>query len=263
MDTGTDSVLFTRRRGEMISLVLNRPAVHNALSRDLLLALDEELALIRDDPGIRAVCITGAGEHAFSAGADIRYLNGASALEVRELALLAVAVTRRIEELGKLSIALINGFALGGGLELAEACMFRIAVREARLGHPEVRIGAVAGWGGTSRLPRLVGRGRAAEMLLTGEIIDAAEAHRIGLVNRVVERDELEREGERLAADVLANAPLAVQLTWEAIRRGQELPLEDALRVGVDCFGLAAATDDFRIGTAAFLAREKPDFRGS
>ncbi len=263
MDSGTDSVLFTRRRGEMIFLVLNRPEVHNALSWELLLALDRELALIRDDPGIRAVCITGAGDRSFSAGADIGYLNGASALQVRELALLAVAVTRRIEELGKLTIALINGFALGGGLELAEACMLRIAAREARMGHPEVRIGAVAGWGGTTRLPRLVGRGRAVEMLLTGEVIDAAEALRIGLVNRVVGRDELEREGERLAADILANAPVAVQLTWEAIRRGQEMPLEESVRLGADCFGLAAATDDFRIGMAAFLAKKKPGFQGS
>lgn len=262
MDRGKEPVLLTRRRGELVCLVLNRPAVRNALNRELLLALREELASIREDPAARAVCITGAGDRAFSAGADISYLNTASPLEVRDLAMLAIAVTRQVEELGKPSIALINGFALGGGLELAEACMLRIAVHGARLGHPEVRIGAVAGWGGTSRLPRLIGRGRATEMLLTGEVIDAAEAQRIGLVNRVVARDELENAGERLARKILANAPVAVRLTWEAIRRGRELPLEEAVRLGADCFGLAAASDDFRTGTAAFLARKTPRFRG-
>ncbi len=262
MDTGKETVLLTMRRGELVYLVLNRPAVHNALGRELLLALQRELTRIREDSQVRAVLISGAGDKAFSAGADIGYLHRASPLEVRELALLAVDVTRRIEELGKITVALINGFALGGGLELAEACMLRIAVEDARMGHPEVRIGAVAGWGGTTRLPRLVGRSRATEMLLTGEIIDAAEAERIGLVNRIVGRDELAHAGERLVKEILANAPLAVRLTWEAMRRGMDLSVPESLRLGADCFGLVAASRDFRTGTAAFLDKTKAAFSG-
>ncbi|MFP7753493.1 enoyl-CoA hydratase/isomerase family protein [Thermodesulfobacteriota bacterium B35] len=263
MESDNEQVLFTRRTGRLVYLVLNRPGVHNALSRELLLALRRELELIRDDPGVDAVFFTGAGERAFSAGADIGFLHRATPLDVRELALLAISVTRLIEELGRLTIALINGFALGGGLELAEACMLRIASREARMGHPEVRIGAVAGWGGTTRLPRLIGRGRATEMLLTGEIIDADEALRLGLVNRVVEGSELRQEGERLAGQILDNSPVAVRLTWEAILGGQDAGLAGSLRLGADCFGLAAASSDFRTGTAAFLNREKARFHAA
>ncbi len=262
MEKGTEPVLLTMRRGELAFLVLNRPAVLNALSRELLLALQQELEQVREDPRIRAVLITGAGDRAFSAGADIGYLSRATPLEVRDLALLAVSVTRQIEELGKPSIALINGFALGGGLELAEACMLRIAAEGARMGHPEVRIGAVAGWGGTTRLPRLVGRGRATEMLLTGEIIDAGEALAIGLVNRVVKGEELNGAGEQMALEILAGAPVAVRLTWEAIRRGSDLPLPESLRLGADCFGLVASSRDFRTGTSAFLRKEKAEFQG-
>ena len=206
--------------------------------------------------------ITGSGDRAFSAGADIGFLNTAPPLEVRRLALLALEVTHLLENLGPVTLALINGFALGGGLELAEACMLRIAVRGARLGHPEVRIGAVAGWGGTTRLPRLIGKTRATELLLTGESLDADQALELGLVNRTVPRERLEQEGRDLLQRILANGPTATRLTWQAIHRGLDLGLEESTRLGADLFGLAAADEDFREGTRAFLDRREPRFSG-
>ena len=206
--------------------------------------------------------ITGSGEKAFSAGADIRYLNRATPLEVRDFARMAVGVTGKIEALGKPVVAAVNGDALGGGLELAEACALRVAVRGARLGHPEVRIGAVAGFGGTTRLPRLIGKGRAAEYLLTGRPMGAEEALRVGLLNRVVEPEALLRETEELVREILAQAPVAVGMTWEAIHWGLGLTEEESALLGADYFGLVAATEDFREGTRAFLEKADPSFRG-
>lgn len=259
--TAQDPVLYSREDG-LAWITLNRPEALNALGEGMLAALRAALERAAGDPEVGAVVLTGAGEKAFSAGADIGFLASADPAAVRELARTAVEVTRRIETLGKPVVAAINGYALGGGLEVAEACALRVAARGARLGHPEVRIGAVAGWGGTTRLPRLVGRGRAAEMLLTGEMVDADEAQRIGLVNRVVERAELRAEAERLARAVLANSPAAVRLTWEALHRGANLTLEESAALGADFFGLAAATEDFREGTRAFLEGARPSFRG-
>lgn len=257
-----NSVLLVERKENVAYFTLSRPAVLNALNLSLLLALKEQLELIKNDPDIQAVVITGAGDKAFSAGADIEYLNQATPLQVRELAQLAVSVTRLIENLNKVTIALINGFALGGGLEIAESCMLRIAVSTAKLGHPEVRIGAVAGWGGTTRLPRLIGKSRAAELLLTGKMIDADEALRLGLVNRVTGPEDLQAEGEKLLHEILENAPIAVNLTWDAIHRGLDLPIDESAKLGADYFGLAATTEDFRSGTAAFLQKLKPIYYG-
>ncbi|MCA1703653.1 MAG: enoyl-CoA hydratase/isomerase family protein, partial [Actinobacteria bacterium] len=163
---------------------------------------------------------------------------------------------------GKVVVAAINGYALGGGLELAEACMLRVGVRHARLGHPEVRIGAVAGFGGTTRLPRLVGKGRAAEILLTGKLIGAEEAQHMGLVNRVAETETLLRETEALVLEILAQAPISVRMTWEAIHRGLNLTLEESALLGADYFGLVASTEDFREGTTSFLEKTDPSFGG-
>lgn len=256
-----EAVLYSQADG-IAWITLNRPEALNALSPDMLGALLHTLERAQADPAVRAVLLTGAGEKAFSAGADIRYLTTADPSTVRELARMAVELTRRIETLGKVVIAAINGYALGGGLEIAEACTLRVAVHGARLGHPEVRIGAVAGWGGTTRLPRLVGRTRAAEMLLTGELVDAEAAQRIGLVNRVVERSELRGEAQRLAHSVLAHSPAAVRLTWEAMHRGLDLSLEESALLGADYFGLVAATEDFREGTRAFLDGRAPAWGG-
>lgn len=257
-----DPILLTERKNNCVYLTLNRPALLNALNRPLLLALKHELEKVKDDPKVQAIVITGAGNKAFSAGADIEYLSQATPLQVRNLARLAISVTHLIENLGKVSIALINGFALGGGLEIAESCMLRIAAKSAKLGHPEVRIGAVAGWGGTTRLPRLIGKGPAAELLLTGKMIGAEEAMRLGLVSRVSEPEELQTEGEQLLREILENAPIAVNLTWEAIHRGLNMTLDESAKLGTDYFGLTASTEDFRSGTDAFLQKLKSSFAG-
>lgn len=256
-----DVVLYNEENG-IARITLNRPEALNALNLDVLEQLSSMLDRIKTDSGVKAVILTGAGEKAFSAGADIRFLNKATPLEVRDLAQLAVTVTNKIETLGKVVVAAINGFALGGGLELAEACALRVAANHARLGHPEVRIGAVAGFGGTTRLPRLIGKGRAAEMLLTGNTISADEAYRFGLVNRIAEPDQVLSEAETLIREIMSQAPIAVQLTWEAIHRGGNLTLEESTLLGADYFGLVASTEDFREGTKAFLEKTKPSYTG-
>jgi len=256
-----DNVQYLEKKG-IGRIVLNRPEALNALSEDVLLRLASILDKVKTDDGVGAVMITGAGEKAFSAGADIKFLNQATPLEVREFAKLAVAVNHKIETLGKVVVAAINGYALGGGLELAEACMLRVAVRDARLGHPEVRIGAIAGFGGTTRLPRLIGKGRAAELLLTGRLVTAEEALRTGLVNRVVEPENLLSETENLVLEILSQAPVAVRMTWEVIHRGLNLTLEESTLLGADYFGLVAATEDFREGTKSFLEKTNLSFGG-
>ncbi|WP_102127851.1 enoyl-CoA hydratase/isomerase family protein [Deinococcus planocerae] len=243
-------------------ITLNRPEARNAFSRDMLHQLSSHLDQVREDNHVQAVILTGTGEQAFSAGADIRILNSSTPLEVREFARLAVQVTNKIEGLGKTVIAALNGHALGGGLEIAEACTLRIAVPHAQLGHPEVRIGALAGWGGTTRLSRLIGRGRAAELLLTGETISAEQACLWGLVNRVVPQKDLLDTAYAIASTILKQSPVAVRLTWEALHRGADLSLEESARLGADYFGLVAATEDFKVGTQAFLNKVEPEFSG-
>lgn len=257
MNKQNDSILLIERRGDTVCLTLNRPSVLNAINRELLLALKKELISIQTDPEVRAVILTGSGDKAFSAGADIGYLYQASPLEVRELARLAVSVNQCLESLNKITMALINGYALGGGLELAESCMLRLAVPSARFGHPEVKIGAVAGWGGTTRLPRLIGKARATELLLTGGMVDAEKALEYGLINRVTEPDTLRNEGEKLLEEVLANPAEAVNLTWQAIHRGLDASIDESARLGADFFGLVASTEEFRERTGAFLRRRK------
>jgi enoyl-CoA hydratase len=256
-----DVVRYQEKKG-IGWITLNRPEALNALNKDVLQQLASILNKVRTDDVVRAVIITGAGEKAFSAGADIKFLNQATPLEVRELARLAVTVNNKIETLGKVVVAAINGYALGGGLELAEACMLRVAVRHARLGHPEVRIGAIAGFGGTTRLPRLVGKGRAAEFLLTGNLMSAEEAQHTGLVNRVVETEKLLQETETLVLEILSQAPVSVRMTWEAIHRGLNITLEESTLLGADYFGLVASTEDFREGTKSFLEKTTPSFGG-
>lgn len=259
--SSTDSVLYQQTAG-IAWLTLNRPAALNALNREMLQQLAMRLTQIQADEALKAVIITGSGEKAFCAGADIAYLHQASPLAVREFAQQGIAVNQQIETLGKPVIAAINGYALGGGLGLAESCWLRVAVSTARFGHPEVKIGAVAGFGGTTRLPRLVGRGRAAELLVRGRIVDAEEALRIGLVSEVVAAADLLATTEALARDILAQSPTAVRLTWEALHRGLNLSLEESAMLGADYFGLVAASADFRIGTRAFLDKRTPVYIG-
>lgn len=256
-----EPVLYQENDGVAL-VTLNRPEALNALNTAVLERLSVLLDKARTSESAKAVIITGSGKSAFSAGADIKFLSQATPLEVREFARLAVLVNHQIETLGKVVVAAINGHALGGGLELAESCMMRVAVRNARLGHPEVRIGAVAGFGGTTRLPRLVGKGRAAELLLRGRVVAAEEALQIGLVQSVVAPEALLAETDAIVRDVLAHSPIAVKLTWEAIHRGLNMTLEESALLGADYFGLVATTDDFRSGTKAFIEKKDPSYTG-
>ncbi len=255
------SVLLQERDGIAL-ITLNRPEALNALNLNVLQRLSLLFDQVRASESVKAVIVTGSGKSAFSAGADIGFLNQATPMEVRDFARTAVLVNHKIETLCKVVVSAINGYALGGGLELAESCMIRVAVRNAKLGHPEVRIGAVAGFGGTTRLPRLVGKGRAAELLLRGRAVAADEALQIGLVQSVVEPDNLMTEAEAIVRDVLAQSPMAVKLTWEAIHRGLNMTLEESASLGADYFGLVASTDDFRVGTKAFIEKTSPSYMG-
>jgi enoyl-CoA hydratase len=243
-------------------LTLNRPSVLNALNATTLRELNEAIGAIRNDDAVRAVVLTGAGEKAFAAGADIQELSQVDAAQGRELALRGQAVFRAIETCTKPVIACINGFALGGGCELALACHLRIASETARLGQPEVKLGLIPGYGGTQRLSRLVGKGVALQMVLTGEMISAADAFRIGLVNEVVAPDQLLVRGEAIARMIAGMAPLAVRYSLEAVERGYDLPIEEALEFEASLFGHACGTADKAEGTAAFLARRSPVWTG-
>jgi enoyl-CoA hydratase len=255
-----EPVLYREEKG-IARIIFNRPESLNAMTKELLQQLGALLDKIRMDDAVKGVIISGTGE-AFSAGADIKFLSRALPLEVRGFAQMAVSVNQKIETLGKVVVAAINGYALGGGLELAEACMVRMAVQDARLGHPEVRIGAIAGFGGTTRLPRLIGKGRAAELLLTGRLVTAEEALGIGLISRVVKPENLLSEAENFVLEIVSQSAPAVRMTWEAIHRGMNLPLEESTLLGADYFGLVASTEDFREGTKAFLEKSTPSFKG-
>jgi enoyl-CoA hydratase len=243
-------------------VTFNRPKVLNALNRRTMEELDDVLRVVQEDSEVRALILTGAGEKSFVAGADINELAQQTPLAGRETALYGQSVLRRLETLGKPSIAAINGFALGGGCELALACSIRLASRTAMLGQPEVTLGIIPGYGGSQRLSRLCGKGVAHELCLTGEKITAEEAQRIGLVNRVYEPAELLPAAEAMAKRIAANAPIAVRLTMEAIERGAEMPQEEALRLEATLFGLSCSTADMREGTTAFLQKRPPQFQG-
>jgi enoyl-CoA hydratase len=256
-----DNLLFSVNN-RIARITFNRPAVLNALNSKTLGELRDCFDEVRRDEGIRALILTGAGEKAFVAGADINELAQRTAVDGKDFALYGQDIFHRLESLGKPSIAAINGFALGGGCELALACTIRIASRTAKLGQPEVKLGIVPGYGGTQRLARLCGNGIAHEMILTGEMITAEEALRIGLVNRVVEPSELLGVAESIAAKLAANAPLAVKYAMDAIERGAEMPLQEGLFLEATLFGLSCATDDMREGTQAFLEKRPPKFQG-
>ena len=243
-------------------LTVNRPDKLNALNGETLDALASFFADAGAAGEVSAVIVTGSGEKSFIAGADIEEVAGFSALEGRQWGLRGQALLHQIELLEKPVIAAINGFALGGGLELAMACHLRVASSIARLGQPELKLGIVPGFGGTQRLPRIVGKGLALEMLLTGDWVDAQRALAIGLVNRVVEPERLMAEAKGLAARILRNGPLAVGLTLQAVNRGMEMPLAEALEWEVAQYALSCATEDVKEGTRAFLEKRPPRFRG-
>jgi len=256
-----ESILYEVRDG-VAFLTLNRPKVLNALNAATFDELQIAFEAIRDDETIHAALLTGAGEKAFAAGADIQELALADGVNGRDLSLRGQGVFRLIETCGKPVVACINGFALGGGCELTLACTLRLAGENARLGQPEVKLGLIPGYGGTQRLARLVGKGVALHMILTGEMISAAEALRIGLVNEVVAPDQLLQRGEALARTIAGMAPLAVRYSLEAVDRGYDLPLDEALFLESALFGLACGTQDKAEGTAAFLAKRAPAWKG-
>ena len=243
-------------------ITFNRPKVLNALNRKTVEELGDCLKRAHDDSAVRVLILTGAGEKAFVAGADISELAVRTPVDGKEFSLFGQEIIHRLETMGKPSIAAINGFALGGGCEVALACTIRIASRSARLGQPEVKLGILPGYGGTQRLARLCGKGAAHELILTGEMISAEEALRIGLVNRVTEPVELLQTAEAIAKKIIANAPLAVKYAMEAIEHGVETPQEEGLFLEATLFGLCCATEDMHEGTKAFLEKRPAQFKG-
>ena len=261
MTSSFDNLLIDRDGGVAV-ITMNRPKVLNALNMQTLDELRRAILDLKRDDAVRVVILTGAGEKSFVAGADINELATQTPTGGREHAIAGQHVLDSIEHMGKPVIAAINGFALGGGCELAMACTIRLAADTARLGQPEINLGIVPGYGGTQRLARIVGRGRALEILLTGDMLSASEAYRLGLVNRVVPAAELMTEARKLAAALAAKAPIAVRYILEAVHRGLDMPLAEAQNFEATLFGLVASTDDMREGTTAFLEKRKADFKG-
>jgi enoyl-CoA hydratase len=261
MPTTFDNILY-EKRNSIAYVTVNRPKVLNALNMATMSDLRSAFQDARDDSSIRVVLLTGSGEKAFIAGADIGELQKLSPVEAKEYTHRGQSVLDLIENLGKPVIACINGFALGGGCEVAMACTMRLASENARLGQPEVKLGLVPGYGGTQRLPRLVGKGMAMQLNLTGEMITAQEAHRIGIVNEVVPSAELLPRAEAIAAKIVANAPLAIRYCMEAVNKGLDMTLAEGLFLEATLFAVTCATEDKKEGTSAFLEKRAPNFHG-
>src|SRR5713101_3778596 len=250
------------KKGAIAYVTLNRPKVLNALNQKTWQELRKVFEDARDDAAVRGVILTGAGDKAFIAGADISELAHVTAVEAEKSSTFGQAVLDLIEVLGKPVIAAVNGFALGGGCETAMACTIRVAVENAKFGQPEVKLGVIPGGGGTQRLPRLVGKGRALQLILSGEMISAQEAYRIGLVNEIVPAAELTARAEAILKQIFANAPLAVKYALEAVNKGLETSQTEGLSLEASLFGLCAGTEDKKEGTQAFLQKRAPQFQG-
>ena len=254
--------ILLEKKNSIAYVTVNRPKVLNALNMATMEELRAAFTDIQSDASIRVAILTGAGEKAFVAGADIGELAKQDAVSGKEYGHRGQAVLDLIEHLGKPVIACINGFALGGGCELALACTMRLASDNAKLGQPEVKLGIIPGYGGTQRLSRLVGKGLAMQVVLAGEMITAQEAHRIGLVNEVTSAAELVPRAEAIAAKIVANAPLAVRYAMEAVNKGLEMTLAEGLFLEATLFGVCCATEDKKEGTAAFLEKRPAVFKG-
>jgi enoyl-CoA hydratase/carnithine racemase len=256
-----ENVLYEKKDG-IAYVTLNRPKVLNALNKATWQDLRTAFEDARDDATVRGAILTGAGDKVFIAGADISELATVSAVQAEESSTFGQDVLNLIENLGKPVIAAINGFALGGGCETAMACTIRLATEHAKFGQPEVKLGVLPGGGGTQRLPRLIGKGRALQLILTGGMINAAEAYRIGLVNEVVPGAELISRAEALLREIFANAPIAIKYSLEAVNKGLETSQAEGLALEASFFGLCAGTEDKGEGTRAFLKKRAPQFQG-
>src|SRR6202453_4997793 len=249
-------------KGSIAYITMNRPKVMNALNRKTVEELNTAFHAAKEDVTVKGIILTGAGEKAFIAGADIAELSTIDGEKAGEFSEKGQETLFFIETLGKPVIAAVNGFALGGGCETAMACTIRIATENAKFGQPEVKLGIIPGYGGTQRLPRLVGKGLAMQMVLAGEMITAQEAHRIVLVNEVTAAAQLIPRAEAIAEKIIANAPLAVQYAMEAVNKGMEMTLSEGLYLEAVLFGVACATEDKKEGTAAFLEKRAAAFKG-
>ena len=249
-------------KNQIAYITIDRPKVLNALNMATMHELKQAFESLKDDAEVRVVILTGAGEKSFVAGADISELGQQTPVSAKEYTHRGQATVDAIENLGKPVIACINGFALGGGCELAMACTMRLASENAKFGQPEVKLGLIPGYGGTQRLPRLVGKGLAMQQILTGEMITAQEAYRIGLVNEVLPQAELIARAEAIAAKIIGNSPLAIQYAMEAVNRGYDMPLADGLYLEAVLFAVVCATEDKNEGTRAFLEKRAPQFKG-
>lgn len=256
-----ENVLY-EKKAAIAYVTLNRPKVLNALNRRTWEDLQTAFEGAREDPAIRGVILTGAGDKAFIAGADIGELSRVTAVEAESSSTFGQGVLNLIENLGKPVVAAINGFALGGGCETAMACTIRVATENAKFGQPEVKLGILPGGGGTQRLPRLIGKGRALQLILSGEMISAQEAYRIGLVNEVVPAADLITRAEAILKLIFANAPIAVRYSLEAVNKGLDTSQAEGQALEASFFGLCAATTDKQEGTQAFLQKRAPEFQG-
>jgi enoyl-CoA hydratase len=256
-----ENVIYDKK-GSIAYVTLNRSKVMNALNKATINELRAAFEDARDDSTVRGVILTGAGEKAFAAGADIAEIANNTAVEAEEATRRGQALTDLIENLGKPVIAAVNGFALGGGCELAMACAIRVAAESAKFGQPEVKLGVIPGYGGTQRLPRLVGKGRALKLILSGDIIDAAEAYRIGLVDELVPDTHVIERAETVLKKIIANAPISVKYALEAVNKGLETSVAEGLLIEASLFAVCASTDDKKEGTSAFLEKRAPKFQG-
>jgi enoyl-CoA hydratase len=256
-----ENILF-ETKNSLAYVTINRPKVLNALNMQTMQELRAVFTELKDDREVRVVILTGSGEKSFVAGADIGELQKNNPVEAKEYTHRGQAVLDLIENLGKPVIACINGFALGGGCEIAMACTMRLASENAKLGQPEVKLGIIPGYGGTQRLPRLVGKGIAMQLLLTGDMISAQEAHRIGLINEVVAAAELIARAEAIAQSIIKNAPLAIQYCLEAVNHGTEMTQAEGLYLEATLFAVCCATEDKKEGTTAFLEKRAANFAG-
>jgi enoyl-CoA hydratase len=250
------------KRGGMATITINRPQAMNALNEETIPEILSRLQDAEKDENVRVIVITGAGEKAFCAGLDLKPMRDINVIKAVETSKRGQKLTLAIEELGKPVIAAINGYALGGGLELAMACDIRIASEKARIGQPEVNVGLIPGWGGTQRLPRLVGKGIAKELIFTGKMIDAKTAERIGLVNVVVPTDELMSTVEELAKVIMSKPPIAIRLAKELINSSIETDQGTGLVHEAEAFGILSSTEDYREGVSAFIEKRKPEYKG-